>query len=423
MDKFSLKDLVKEEIETPAPKTTLWEPISVETKEPVNEFSSKTSRIGSLSDLNEDLKETKTVVKSGWTPIVQKVEEKTVNVLPSAKPSNGFKGLKDVYKEELINVVNASPTVIYEKIELPPPVEYKKSAEEERDELVQSFTTQIEEQEKSRAVKPPEPIVETIVEAKIEPITESIKEETLIDKASAYIASQPKNEETFQQPVAITPANFSEVARKVKFLEEWIGKVSMAGPGSGSYWLYDLGDTNYNIVKNPSNDDVLTYNAANAKWEVNNVTSLLGTRYHGSYYSMATQTANITSTPYFVRIETTDFQEGFTTDGANVIATYSGVYNLQFSLQLHHTGGGGSGDHVEIWLNKNGIDQANTNTIIHVNSGTPYVVAAWNFLIPLSAGEKVALRWGSLNTNIKIESNGHVIGPAVPSVIATITSV
>lgn len=243
-NKFSLKDLVKEEIETQAPKSTLWEPISVETSEPVDNFSAKTSRIGSLSDFNEDLKENKTIVKSGWTPLVQKVVEPVKPVLPTAKPSSGFKGLKDVYKEELINVVNASPMAVYEKIELPPVVVYKKSAEEERDELVQSFTEQIKIQEQNRANEParvesvqepePEPVAE---EATVEPDTEETpKEKTLIDKASEFITKELKIEESsFQQPdVPITPQTFKEVTRKLKFLEEWVAKISLTGPGGGA---------------------------------------------------------------------------------------------------------------------------------------------------------------------------------------------
>lgn len=257
------------------------------------------------------------------------------------------------------------------------------------------------------------------------PRTEADEPTDLISRAVNHIHKEVKLEEnSFQQPQP-TPAekNFDAVQKKLKFLEQAVGKIAAHGPGSGSYWLYDLGDTNYDIIKHPSNNDILTYNSANTKWEVNNVTNLLGTRYHGSYYDMTTQTANVNSTPYFVRIGTVDFQSGFTTDGANIIATYAGVYNLQFSFQLHYTGGGGSGDHVEIWLSKNGIDQANTNTIVHVSSNNPYAVAAWNFMVPMDTGDKVALRWGSLNPNIKLESNGHLIGPAVPSVIATITTV
>ena len=37
------------------------------------------------------------------------------------------------------------------------------------------------------------------------------------------------------------------------------------GGGSGSYWLYDLGDTDYNL-KNATNGQVLTYNSTLGKW-------------------------------------------------------------------------------------------------------------------------------------------------------------
>ena len=241
MIKISLKDLVKEEVEATAPKTTLWEPISIETKEPVNEFSSKTSRIGSLSSLNEDLKENKTVVKSGWTPIIQKTEEKPKVVFPFAKPSNGFKSLKDIYKEDLAPLSAKLPE-LYERIELPPIVEFKRTAEEKRDELVQSFTEQIKVQEQNRSielarvepVQEPEPVAE---EAIVEPVTEETpKEKTLIDKASEFITKELKSEEnSYQQPEApLTAQNFKEVTRKLKFLEEWISKISLTGPGGGA---------------------------------------------------------------------------------------------------------------------------------------------------------------------------------------------
>ena len=271
MDKFSLKDLVKEEVEATAPKTTLWEPISAETKEPVNEYSAKTSRIGSLSDLNEDLKETKTVVKSGWTPIVQKVEEKPKVSFPTAKPPSGFKGLKDVYKEELINVVTANPTTLYERIELPPVVVYKKSAEEERDELVQSFTEQIKVKEQNRVIEPArvEPVQEpesVAEEAIAEPITEEAsKEKTLIDKASEFITKELKIEEnSFQQPdVQPTAQNFKDITRKVKHLEDWLSKVSLAGPGGGETNLRYLDDVDRDSIVNGY---VLSYDEVTSKF-------------------------------------------------------------------------------------------------------------------------------------------------------------
>jgi len=302
------------------------------------------------------------------------------------------------------NSIKATPSIPFP---IPPTLEELETLlEEAKDELVQT-----------------QPQKETPKTKENLPSTPAAK--SLIDQAVTHISKEVRLEaNSYQQPDAdLSSRNINDLRKKIKFLEDWVSKISLTGPGSGSYWLYDLGDTNYNIVKTPSNGDVLTFNSANAKWEVGTVSNLMGTRYHGSYYDMTTQTANATSTPYFVRIGAVDVQDGFTTDGANIIASYSGVYNLQFSFQLHYTGGGGSGDHVEIWLNKNGIDQANTNTIVHCTSNNPFVVAAWNFIVPMDSGDKVALRWGTLNRNIKLESNGHLIGPAVPSVIATITTV
>ena len=240
MSKISLKDLVKDEMEVTAPKSTLWEPIIIEEKkDPIKEFSSKTSRIGSLSSLNEDLKENKTVVKSGWIPLVQKVDVTPKQVFHTAKPSGNFKALTDIFKEEL--APKSKPSVIYEKIELPPIVEFKKTAEEERDELVQSFTEQIKIEEQNRSIEPPraeliqesEPVAE---EATEEPVVEEPKEKTLIDKASEFITKELKTEEnSYQQPVAPpTAQNFKEVTRKLKFLEEWVAKISLTGPGGGA---------------------------------------------------------------------------------------------------------------------------------------------------------------------------------------------
>ncbi len=164
----------------------------------------------SLKNLvKEDLERPVERLSAGWQPIVQKIEQVKIVENFIAKPRAGMKSLIEV------------------QTELQP------SKKEPVNELVQSFAAQIEEQEKIRVSETTKPIVETITEAKIQAAPKPIKEETLIDKASAYIASQTKNEDSYQQPAVVTPANFSEVSRKLKFLEEWVSKISMAGPGGG----------------------------------------------------------------------------------------------------------------------------------------------------------------------------------------------
>jgi len=273
MSKFTLKDLVKEEIEVQAPKTTLWEPLTVEVKEPVKEFSSKTSRIGSLSSLNEDLKENKTVVKSGWTPLVQKTEQVSVIENVAARPRAGMKSLLEVNTDIQ-------------------PIAVKK---EPLDELVQSFTATIQKQEE--VIRSPEPVIEPVTEPEsiIETVeVEAVKEETLIDKASAYISSQVKNEDSFQQPVSVTPANFAEVSRKVKYLEEWLSKVSLAGPGGGEVRFLRLDDVNYSSWQDRDRHKILKYEP-NINPAYDGVTFGFLTGDQGPIYSMKYDTTGYTS--------------------------------------------------------------------------------------------------------------------------------
>ena len=66
--------------------------------------------------------------------------------------------------------------------------------------------------------------------------------ESLIERASEFISKELKIEEnSYQQPEAPpTAQNFKEVTRKLKFLEEWIAKVSLDGPGGGAGDIVNL---------------------------------------------------------------------------------------------------------------------------------------------------------------------------------------
>jgi hypothetical protein len=98
----------------------------------------------------------------------------------------------------------------------------------------------------------------------------------------------------------------------------------------------------------------------------------------------------------------------------------AGTYNIQFSAQLHNTGGGGSGNTVNIWFKLNGNNIANSDTKVTVPSNVPYLVAAWNFIISVAAGDYVEIAWFTDNSNIILEhENATTVSPAIPSVIIT----
>src|SRR6056300_1355449 len=81
-------------------------------------------------------------------------------------------------------------------------------------------------------------IVEDNIEEKdfLQEVVEEVKEETLAQKAAEFITKETKlEEESFQQPDPDLPSrNIEDIRRKVKYLEQWLGKISSHGPGGGA---------------------------------------------------------------------------------------------------------------------------------------------------------------------------------------------
>lgn len=68
-------------------------------------------------------------------------------------------------------------------------------------------------------------------------VTLKEQNDSLINKTSEEISKQVKLEsktDSYQQPNVESPSSLNEIKRKLKFLEEWLSKVSLAGPGGGA---------------------------------------------------------------------------------------------------------------------------------------------------------------------------------------------
>jgi hypothetical protein len=109
---------------------------------------------------------------------------------------------------------------------------------------------------------------------------------------------------------------------------------------------------------------------------------------------------------------------------SQIVAANTGIYNIQFSSQMDKTDGGV--DYVNFWLRKNGVDVTASAGVISLQGNAPaYMMAAWNYLIELIAGDIVELYWGSADPNMSIQSGVAQISPlahpAIPSTILTIT--
>jgi hypothetical protein len=145
---------------------------------------------------------------------------------------------------------------------------------------------------------------------------------------------------------------------------------------------------------------------------------------------MIDQSANIIETGYPMIIEITDESNGINTTAdasgnlTQITFEHSGVYDIQFSCQFHKLSGGGSGETINIWFRKNGLDIPDSNTKVTINSNNRFAVPAWDFMASYVAGDYIQLIWATDNTSIIIETiPASGIFPLVPSVIVTVAQV
>jgi hypothetical protein len=158
-----------------------------------------------------------------------------------------------------------------------------------------------------------------------------------------------------------------------------------------------------------------------ASYASNGVTNLAV----GTFYDTNTQTI-LSGASASLQLNTPVIQDGvIVASNSRITVSRTGIYNLQFSAQLS-TPGGGSPD-VHIWLRKNGINIANSNTGVVMQNSNQKQVAAWNFVESLIAGdylELVAYLNGGSSVLFLAEAAGPTNGGVgVPSMIVTMTQI
>ena len=145
-------------------------------------------------------------------------------------------------------------------------------------------------------------------------------------------------------------------------------------------------------------------------------------RRYGAFFDTTTQTAAVINTAYPITLNSTTLTQGayIGTPTSRAYVDRVGTYNFQFSAQLNKTAAG-SGN-VFIWYRVNGANAANSASSVTLAGSSSAVVAAWNFVVNLAAGDYFELVWSTDNTGCEIRAaaaSGPV--PAIPSVILTVT--
>lgn len=170
-----------------------------------------------------------------------------------------------------------------------------------------------------------------------------------------------------------------------------------------------------------SNSSACFFAVSNTRWE--HLQGYGGTQAqaaHGSFISTATQTASAINTAYPVTLSATTsaYLVSIGSPASRIVCAQAGHYNFQFSLQLDKTAASTAA--VYIWYRVNGVDIANSATKVAVNGSDAEIVAAWNFLQDMNAGDYFELVWSTNDTNCFIA--GFAASPpvpAIPSVILT----
>ena len=147
---------------------------------------------------------------------------------------------------------------------------------------------------------------------------------------------------------------------------------------------------------------------------------------HGAFHSEITQSGSPADTAIVMSAETTDFSNGVTmsTDGKMTVAS-GGTYNLQFSSVFQKTQGG-TIEFVSIWPRINGANVPWSNTDVSMANNNELIVAAWNFLFELNAGDYVELVWSTTTSQmlmVAIPPQSTPTRPGTPSVIMTLTQI
>ena len=318
-------------------------------------------------------------------PVLVEEVERTNSIKASVKESiskNIFKDLNDAFKQSNIkpkyepddgplNEQQIEQIIEITNFPTPPSLDdlmlVLKEIKEETNELVQ---TQPEKES---------PENETPVSSSPEPVAEP----TLADRAAKFISEAPKD--SYQQPdPLVVPSDMDAIRGKLKFLEQWISKVSMAGSGSGEVNLQYLDD----VARNTISDGLyLRYNAPTKKFIFDHGHQ---NAFYGAFQSTVTQRCGA-NTAVVLTYNQTDFSYGVNvTNDSRVVIEHPGLYNAQFSVQL--TNSGTQIDSVYIWLRQNGQDVIGSAGKIDVPSshgGVPgAILIGWNFYVNTTAANE-----------------------------------
>lgn len=107
---------------------------------------------------------------------------------------------------------------------------------------------------------------------------------------------------------------------------------------------------------------------------------------------------------------------------SRVVMADTGVYDIQFSAQIDNSSGGNHS--VWIWARVDGTNVPDSTSTIRIKGNDNETVAAWNFMLSLTAGQYFELMWTAEDTGVVLlAASATSVYPAIPAVILTVNEV
>lgn len=155
---------------------------------------------------------------------------------------------------------------------------------------------------------------------------------------------------------------------------------------------------------------------------------------YGAFEDTTTQTATA-NTATALKFNTTDFSNGIVVNSTTKLqVTHSGLYNLQFSVQVENNDN--AIHDMRIWLRKGSDGGASSD----ITGSTGYIglqarksatefyhnIVGWNYYIELAANDYIEIYWSTDSTAVTIPAYAAGTTPTSPSTasaVATLTFV
>jgi len=313
----------------------------------------------------------------------------------------------------------------------------KKKVQEQK--TIQAFETWLY----SDSVLEQDEIINEVIEESLEEVLEvlednkeeleefnKIEEPTLIEKSLGLLA-EPSDVKQQNDPLTPLDQKFATLDDLQKHYSTFLSRIQqqLSTLGGGGETRLRYLDDIVGIATNSGAYDgkYLQWNSTTNKSEFVTINSenIVGivTGYYGNFFDTTTQNVVGVNTYQPVILNTTDLSNQVSiANSSHIVVANSGVYNIQFSLQIDKTQG--SGAHIYIWLKKNNIDVSNSATELAVQGTSSEIVAAWNFVVQSEANDYYELMWSATDPHIRLKAvSANGVVPAIPSVIVSVVSV